>query len=271
MTDHHEDEDEAIRRLVQRAYAADPDSGGFDVTAGLREVHQRAMQAEEARKAELRNVLVAVVGGSYPVAGGSASDPSPTPLPTATNKDHETAWRLVHRAQEGDALAFGELYDRYIDTVYRYVLFRVGDRQLAEDLTSETFVRALRRISSVSYQGRDIGAWFITIARNLVLDHVKSSRYRFEVLTADVADVPGRSTGVARAPEGEVVAAAANAELMRCIAKLDPDQQECIVLRFLQGLSVAETAAHMGRDENATKALQTRAVRRLAQLLPKGL
>jgi RNA polymerase sigma-70 factor, ECF subfamily len=184
---------------------------------------------------------------------------------------HEQAWRLVHAAQEGNSLAFGELYDRYVDTVYRYVLFRVGDRALAEDLTSETFVRALRRISSVSYQGRDVGAWFVTIARNLVLDHVKSSRNRLEVVTADVGDTPGRAAGVASGPENEVLAAATKVELMRCVAKLNPDQQECITLRFLQGLSVAETAVVMGRNEGAVKALQHRAIRRLAQLLPDGL
>lgn len=184
---------------------------------------------------------------------------------------HEQVWRLVHAAQDGDAKAFGELYDRYVDVVHRYVLFRVGDRSLAEDLTSETFLRALRRISSISYQGRDVGAWFITIARNLVLDHVKSSRYRLEVTTPDVADSSNWVAGVNSGPEHDVIAAAIKAELMRCVAKLNKDQQECIKLRFLQGLSVAETAAHMGRNEGAIKALQHRAVRRLAQLLPEEL
>src|SRR3981081_3191216 len=98
------------------------------------------------------------------------------------------AWELVTAAQEGDSAAFGLLYDRYVDVVYRYVLFRMGDRDLAEDVTSETFLRALRRITSVSYQGRDVGAWFVTIARNLVLDHVKSSRFRLEIATAEVDD-----------------------------------------------------------------------------------
>jgi RNA polymerase sigma-70 factor, ECF subfamily len=200
----------------------------------------------------------------------AAHDPS-----VAQAGAHEPVWRLVYAAQMGDALAFGELYDRYVDAVYRYVLFRVDDRAVAEDLTSETFARALRRISSVSYQGRDVGAWFMTIARNLVLDHVKSSRYRREVITADVGDTPGRPAGVAAgvtsSPENEVIAAATNAELMRCVAKLNPDQRECIMLRFMQGLSVAETADLMGRKENAIKALQHRAVRRLAQLLPEGL
>ena len=177
------------------------------------------------------------------------------------------AWDLVAAAQQGDQNAFGQLYDRYVDVVFRFILFRVSDRPLAEDLTSETFLRALRRISSVSYQGRDVGAWFVTIARNLVLDHVKSSRYRLEMTTADILD----SSADDRGPEHEVVEEATAAELMRCVAQLGRDQQECIMLRFMQGLSVSETAAVMGRNEGAVKALQHRAVRRLAQLLPDGL
>lgn len=177
------------------------------------------------------------------------------------------AWALVKAAQEGDMVAFGDLFDRYYDVVFRYVLFRTGDRSLAEDLTQETFVRALRRISSVSYQGRDIGAWFVTIARNLIFDHVKSSRYRLEQTTSEIIELSPSTGG----PEQEVLDGATNDELLRCVRKLNPDQQECIQLRFLQGLSVAETAEIMDRNEGAVKALQHRAVRRLAQLLPEGL
>ncbi|HEX6357249.1 MAG TPA: sigma-70 family RNA polymerase sigma factor [Actinophytocola sp.] len=173
-------------------------------------------------------------------------------------------WELVRAAQEGDRSAFALLYDKYVDVVFRYVLFRVGDRELAEDVTSETFLRALRRITTVSYQGRDVGAWFVTIARNLVLDHVKSSRYRLEVTTAEV-DESGR---VEAGPEQQVLDGATRSVLLDCIRQLGDDQRECIVLRFLQGLSVAETAVVMSRNEGAVKALQHRAVRRLAQLLP---
>ncbi|HEY2205377.1 MAG TPA: sigma-70 family RNA polymerase sigma factor [Pseudonocardia sp.] len=176
-------------------------------------------------------------------------------------------WDLVRATQAGDQQAFGQLYDRYHEMVFRYVLFRVSDRQLAEDLTAETFLRALRRIASVSYQGRDIGAWFVTIARNLVLDHVKSSRYRLEQSTSEIADLSPSTSG----PEQQVLDGATHEELLRCVAKLNSDQKECIALRFLQGLSVAETARLMGRNEGAVKALQHRAVRRLAQLLPEGL
>ena len=186
------------------------------------------------------------------------------------------AWELVTAAQRGDSAAFGLLYDRYVDVVYRYVLFRMGDRDLAEDVTSETFLRALRRITSVSYQGRDVGAWFVTIARNLILDHMKSSRFRLEVVTDEVtepgaAPVSGIGAQAQAGPEQEAIIRATRTELLRCVAKLGEDQRECIVLRFMQGLSVAETAAIMNRNEGAIKALQHRAVRRLAQLLPSGL
>lgn len=186
---------------------------------------------------------------------------------TVTTDGHREVWALVEAAQHGDAGAFGQLYDRYVESVFRYVLFRVGDRALAEDVTSETFLRALRRIGSLTYQGRDVGAWFVTIARNLVLDHVKSSRFRLEVATADPDDANNPQAG----PEHQVLTQLTHTELLRCVAQLGDDQRECIVLRFLQGLSVAETAAIMDRNEGAIKALQHRAVRRLAQLLPAEL
>ena len=192
---------------------------------------------------------------------------SPAHSNTRHPDNHGEAWDLVHAAQGGDVEAFGVLYDRYVDQVFRYVLFRVGDRSLAEDVTSETFLRALRRITTVSYQGRDVGAWFVTIARNLVLDHVKSSRYRLEVTTAELDD----NQQVTAGPEQAVLEEATTSELLRCVSELNDDQREYIVLRFLQGLSVAETAQQMGRNEGAIKALQHRAVRRLAQLLPAEL
>jgi RNA polymerase sigma-70 factor (ECF subfamily) len=176
-------------------------------------------------------------------------------------------WELVRRAQAGDADAFGELYDHYVTMVHRYVYARVGDRALAEDVTSETFVRALRRIDSLSFQGRDVGAWLVTIARNIVRDHVKSSRFRLEVATADMRDADRATDG----PEDAVVAHLTNQQLLECVKQLGSEQQECIVLRFLHGLSVSETAAIMGKKDGAIKALQHRAVRRLAGLLPEGL
>lgn len=203
--------------------------------------------------------------------GQQASDRSEAVVDNAATRQvvpdeqHEQAWSLVRAAQEGDKDAFGQLYDRYVDTVFRYVLYRVNDRALAEDLTSEAFLRALRRIGSISYQGRDVGAWFVTIARNLIFDHVKSSRYRLESPSDDLGDNRHTEAG----PEQEVLTHATNAEVMRCVGLLGDEQRECIMLRFMQGLSMAETAKIMGKNEGAIKALQHRAVRRLAKLMPQ--
>ncbi|WP_433792300.1 ECF subfamily RNA polymerase sigma factor, BldN family [Actinoplanes sp. CA-252034] len=179
-------------------------------------------------------------------------------------------WALVERAQAGEAEAFGLIYDRYVDTVFRFVYFRVGNRQLAEDLTSDTFLRALKRIGSFTWQGRDLGAWLVTIARNLVADHFKSGRYRLEVTTGDVLDADREDRGPEGSPESAVVDHITNVALLTAVKQLNPEQQECIVLRFLQGFSVAETAQTMGKNEGAIKALQYRAVRALNRLLPDG-
>ncbi len=170
---------------------------------------------------------------------------------TAARSD---GWDLIEAAQAGDRDAFGSLYARYAPGVSRFVGSRMRDRALAEDLTSETFARALRRIDSVSYQGRDAGAWFTTIARNLVLDHVKSHRYQREQTTAEITDARDDQD----TPEQAVIKNDTAADVRRRVGQLPTDQQACIRLRFFQDLSVAETAAAMGRNEGAVKALQHR-------------
>ncbi|MGP3962935.1 sigma-70 family RNA polymerase sigma factor [Nonomuraea sp. 3N208] len=175
---------------------------------------------------------------------------------------------LVMHAKEGCTESFGTLYDRYVDLVYRYIYFRVGSHQLAEDLTSETFLRALRRIADFTWQGRDFGAWLVTIARNLVADHFKSGRYRLEIPTGEIIDVPLDGSHI---PENAVVTAIINDRMLRAVRDLNPEQQECVVLRFLHGLSLAETALIMGKKSGAIKALQFRAVRALARALKHDL
>jgi RNA polymerase sigma-70 factor (ECF subfamily) len=202
---------------------------------------------------------------AVPAAPATGYPSRPDPSDPATE-----VWALVERAQAGEAEAFGLIYDRYVDTVFRFVYFRVGNRQLAEDLTSDTFLRALKRIGSFTWQGRDLGAWLVTIARNLVADHFKSGRYRLEVTTGDVLDADREDRGPEGSPEAAVVEHITNVALLSAVKQLNPEQQECIVLRFLQGFSVAETARAMGKNEGAIKALQYRAVRALARLLPDG-
>ncbi|KJK56291.1 RNA polymerase subunit sigma-24 [Saccharothrix sp. ST-888] len=197
------------------------------------------------------------------VGGTSRSRARTAPNP-GVETEHNPIMDLVERAQNGESEAFGRLYDHYADTVYRYIYYRVGSRATAEDLTSETFLRALRRIGTFTWQGRDFGAWLVTIARNLVADHFKSSRFRLEVTTGEMLD----SNECERSPEDSVLESLSNAALLEAVRRLNPQQQECVTLRFLQGLSVAETARIMGKNEGAIKTLQYRAVRTLARLLP---
>jgi RNA polymerase sigma-70 factor, ECF subfamily len=184
-----------------------------------------------------------------------------------TSAEHAETWRLVQLAQRGDGEAFGQLYDRYVDTVYRFIYFRVGERGLAEDFTSETFLRALRRIGTVSYQGRDIGAWFVTIARNIVLDHVKSARVRLEVVAAETPEPESAEPSTEQA----VLTSLTNTRVLAAVNELGDEQRECVLLRFIQGFSVSETAEVMGKNEGAVKALQHRAVRKLADILGEEL
>lgn len=196
--------------------------------------------------------------------GRSSASATTTARRPAADSDSARMMNLVERAQDGEAEAFGRLYDQYSDTVYRYIYYRVGGKATAEDLTSETFLRALRRIGTFTWQGRDFGAWLVTIARNLVADHFKSSRFRLEVTTGEMLD----ANEVERSPEDSVLESLSNAALLDAVRRLNPQQQECVTLRFLQGLSVAETARVMGKNEGAIKTLQYRAVRTLARLLP---
>lgn len=185
-------------------------------------------------------------------AVGFGSDP---------NQQRIAAW--VALAQAGDADAFGELYRAYRDTVFRYTYYRVSSRPVAEDLTHETFVRALRGIETFSWQGRDFGAWLVTIARNLIVDTHKSSRHRMEVSTGEMLD----ADKIEASTEDVILELVTNQMVHDAIAQLNEQQRQCVTLRFLDQRSVAETAEVMGKNEGAVKTLQYRAVRTLARLL----
>ncbi len=174
---------------------------------------------------------------------------------------------LVELARGGDAEAFGQLYDHYHGSVYRFVFYRTRSTSLAEDLTSETFLRALRNMAGFRWQGKDFGAWLMTIARNLCTDHFKAGRTRLEHTTEDMG---AHDAATGEGPEQEVLAGLTNEVLLDGLRQLSDEQRDCLVMRFLQGLSIAETAAVLGRSEGAVKQLQLRGVRNLAKLVPAG-
>jgi RNA polymerase sigma-70 factor (ECF subfamily) len=202
-------------------------------------------------------------------AGPHRNDHGDADMATSSAEDAAVASRLialVELARSGDKDAFGQLYDHYQPSVYRFLYYRVGSIPLAEDLTAETFFRALRSMHSFRWQGKDFGAWLMTIARNLTADHFKAGRTRLEQTTEDMQTLDSTSDS----PEIEVLSSLTNESLLRALGELPTEQRECLIMRFLQGLSIAETAEILGRSSGAVKQLQLRGVRNLAKLIPAG-
>ena len=205
-----------------------------------------------------------VRGGSS--AGGDFNDSDRAASSEETEGERARLIALVELARGGDTEAFGQLYDHYQGSVYRFVYYRTRSQTLAEDLTSETFLRALRNMSGFRWQGRDFGAWLMTIARNLCTDHFKAGRTRLEQTTEDM----GVHDDATEGPENAVMAGLTNELLLDGLRQLSDEQRDCLIMRFLQGLSIAETAEVLGRSDGAVKQLQLRGVRNLAKLLPAG-
>ncbi|MBQ1076419.1 sigma-70 family RNA polymerase sigma factor [Micromonospora sp. C31] len=172
---------------------------------------------------------------------------------------------LVARAQSGDAEAFGLIYDRYVDEVFRFVSDRVRDRQAAEDLTSETFVRALRNLGALRPDG-DVTAWLTTIARNL------TGESPWQSVEVPVAEIRDRAEGSPMAdPAKTAMDRLVNAELIAGVNQLSAPQRQYIVLRYLRELSIDEIALVMGKTPEALKTIQYKALRALRGLLSVGV
>lgn len=152
---------------------------------------------------------------------------------------------------------------RHAPTVRRFLLARIGDHSLADDLTSETFLRALRRIHTVSDRGHEVRAWLVTIARNAMLDQRKSSSRRREIIVADIDPESHSLPG----PELYVETTLLREELLSCLTQLGAEQAQCLVSRIIEDRSVEATAVAMGRTPGAIRSLQHRACRRLRELI----
>lgn len=183
---------------------------------------------------------------------------------------------LVERARAGDGRAFGALYERYVDRVYSFVLFRVRDESLAEDLTQDVFVQVLRGLGGYAWQGT-LAPWLLRIARNTVIDHWRRTARRPErALSAiDVEageDAEDNRIGRMVDEEGEMAIMQAEAKLdraafQRAAAQLTDLQRDVLALRFASGLSIRETAEAMDKSDGAIKNLQHHAVRALRRAL----
>jgi RNA polymerase sigma-70 factor (ECF subfamily) len=183
---------------------------------------------------------------------------------------------LVERSRQGDRAAFGEIYQRHVDRVFAYVHFRVRERALAEDLTQDIFMQAIRGLDGYEWQG-SIAPWLLRIARNAVIDHWRRMGRRPErTLSAVEAgegdeDERNRIMRLAVSEEEQGLERAdralERARIARAAKHLTELQQRVLALRFAADLSIRETAEAMGRSEGAIKNLQHHAVRALRQQL----
>ena len=175
-------------------------------------------------------------------------------IETGTDADEEAD--LVARAKE-DLAAFAPLYGRYLPAVYRYCYTRLGDREAAEDATSQVFTRALAALPG--HRGGSFGAWLFAIAHNVVANLHRGPRDQPLPPDHDRVDPPP-------APDAALLIAEEGRELHAMLAQLPPDQRRVIELR-LAGLNGPEIAWVLGRSQGSVRVLQHRAIVRLRMLL----
>jgi RNA polymerase sigma-70 factor (ECF subfamily) len=168
---------------------------------------------------------------------------------------------LVKRAQAGDQVAIGAIYDRLAARVYRFALFRVGSRADAEDLMQRTFLKMIESLPRYQPRGIPFEAWFFRLARNSVIDHLRGRRrdQPLETLAGIDSHLPG--------PEESTELAMEFRRLEEALEKLTPVQQEVIGYRFMAGLSAREIGLVIGKREGSVRALQFRALQALRHSL----
>ena len=192
--------------------------------------------------------------------------PAPNTLPAepvSPDRAGDEDRNLALRAGKGDAAAFGALYDRYVEAVYRYVFYRVRNDADAEDLVSDVFMRALRAIPR--YEPRvAFLAWLYRIARNAVIDRARRSRT--QISFEDALAHPNVDQVVE--PDATILALSDKEAVRDALAKLTPLQQEVIVLRFVEGYTTHEIADLVGKREGTVRGIQFRALEALRTLIP---
>ena len=188
--------------------------------------------------------------------------------------ERPATWDEVEAAQAGDMDAFGRIYEAHHDALFRFIYFRVGNRETAEDLCSAVFLRALTKIGSLTWQGKEPGAWVTTIARNLIADHYKRAEHRLAILTAELPEAThvdhcGQHGRMDWSPDhADTVVDGEIGHLLRAaVATLTDEQRQAIELRFFREMSLEEAAAVMGKNTGAVKALTHRAMCALRHLL----
>jgi RNA polymerase sigma-70 factor (ECF subfamily) len=175
--------------------------------------------------------------------------------------------QLIQKAQNGDTDAFGILYERYAQTIFRFVYSRLDNRLDAEDLTEEIFVRVWRSLPDYREQGAPFVSYLFQVSRNAVIDFYRRSRQTRQTLSVEnqIVDVVDERPD----PAESFAAGVEHKELRAVLAKLHEEYRVVLELRFLSNLSPDETAQVMGKSIGAIRVLQHRALAALRKLLPK--
>src|SRR5262245_48820662 len=154
--------------------------------------------------------------------------------------------RLLQRAQRGDADAFAALYQAHVQAIFRYIYHRLNDTHVAEDLTSDVFVQAVKGLAGYVDQGKPFVAWLYRIAHARIVDHYRRTGRRpqeSDIEEEEIAVHPEMDQALARRQAART--------LSKAIAFLTDEQQQVIVLRFIEGYSLEKVAQLMDKKPNA--------------------
>lgn len=172
--------------------------------------------------------------------------------------------KLVDKAIGGDGDAFGRLYDMHVNRVYRHIYYRVSSNADAEDLTQQVFIKAWQAIGRYKKTASPFLAWLIRISHNLVVDFYRSRKSETYIDFDVIATKPETD------PE-HIVEAEFNQQYMRqAINQLQGDQQQVILMRFIEDFSFPEIAAALGKSEGAIRVIQHRGLAKLKTILEKA-
>jgi len=175
--------------------------------------------------------------------------------------DEETLDRLVADAKRGDTAAFGLIFDVYAGPIHRFIASRVNRPSDAEDLTQLVFVKALEALPRYEARGIPFGGWLFRLARNAIIDQIRTRREHLSLVAVTTRESEEASPEAMASLRDDLDRVAV------ALRDLTDDQREVIELRFFAGLSVAEAAEAMGRQEGTIRGLQFRAVGALRRSL----
>ena len=178
----------------------------------------------------------------------------------STQPSHPSDIDLIMQVRAGDQAAFAQLYERYAPAIYRYIYYRVGEAELAEDLRSEVFLRMFEDLDRYEDRGWPLSAWLYRIAHDRTVDSVRRRKVRSYVPLEDW-------NGVCDGPETTMAMKLDREEIAQLMEHLTEEQRQVIRLRFMADLSIQEVAQRIGRSEGAVKALQHRGIQSLARML----